>query len=173
MTAATAIALPYGGSEIVAQRSAGNRPADMVIVSLIGPLREENPVVVAKPGRAYDWRFLADLDVMIVAGALTDPGAVRAVVEPIRAVAGNVSLWISDRQDGAWIGSSGAHPLTVADRIAYAGLGFTSTRDDAMDLIAQTVKARAVANSGRFDEGVASLATSGLRAMLGKAWSAA
>ena len=57
--------LPYGGREIADLRGQGKCPADMVILSLIGPLREKNPVLVAKPERAYDWRFLVGLEVMV------------------------------------------------------------------------------------------------------------
>lgn len=46
--------MPYGAQEIADLRAIGKRPADMVLVSLIGPLRELNPVVVARPERRYD-----------------------------------------------------------------------------------------------------------------------
>lgn len=60
--------IPHGAAEIVALRKAGKRPADLVLVSLVGPLRGEgNPQVIAKASRHYDWRFLVGLEVMLVA----------------------------------------------------------------------------------------------------------
>lgn len=56
--------LPYGAQAIAELRSNRKRPADMVLVSLIGPLHEINPVVMARPDKRYDWRFLAGLEVI-------------------------------------------------------------------------------------------------------------
>ena len=57
--------LPYGAAEIVALRTAGKRPADMLLISFVGSLRETNPVIVAQPSRSYDWRVVVALPVMI------------------------------------------------------------------------------------------------------------
>jgi hypothetical protein len=43
----------------------GLRPADMVVVSLLGAVRMPNPVVLAKPGASYDWRWVRGLDVCL------------------------------------------------------------------------------------------------------------
>ncbi len=106
--------LPYGAQHIVDSRLAGKRPADMVLVSLVGPLRELNPVVVARPGRAYDWRFTARLEVMLVASSATDRMAVQRIVA---AILGHrpeyLGIWFADRQVGmhvafgSWVLRSG------------------------------------------------------------------
>ena len=50
--------LPYGAKTILEARINGQRPADLLIVSLVGAVDESNPVIVAKPDAKYDWRFL-------------------------------------------------------------------------------------------------------------------
>jgi hypothetical protein len=50
---------------IMAARMAGKKPADMVIVSLVGPVVTENPIVFAKAEEKYDWRWVRDLDVCV------------------------------------------------------------------------------------------------------------
>lgn len=61
MTAALAINAPA----ILAARMKGLKPADMVIVSLVGPVGAENPTVFAKPEGEYDWRWVRGLDVCL------------------------------------------------------------------------------------------------------------
>lgn len=129
--------LPYGAAEIVANRSNGKRPADMVLVSLIGKLPESQPVIVAKPGRAYDWRFLVGLDALIVADSTTAKGDVRSVLSALLALPTSyLGLWLADRQSGfnvAWGGlrarSGGLlRHISRSDAIAsgLAGLGVRS-----------------------------------------------
>ncbi|WP_116312808.1 hypothetical protein [Cupriavidus taiwanensis] len=45
----------------------GQRPADLLIVSLVGPVDEQNPVIVAQPGKEYDWRFMLGLKACVFA----------------------------------------------------------------------------------------------------------
>lgn len=47
------------------QRMRGFRPADMVMVSLVGPVWTANPVVFAKVPEKYDWRWVRGLDVCV------------------------------------------------------------------------------------------------------------
>lgn len=123
-----ATAVPYGAQEIINNRMIGKRPADMVLVSLVGPLREVNPVVVAKPGRAYDWRFLARLEVLIVASTAIDRGAVKRVVDAVLLhKPGYLGVWFADRQVGmhvafgCWRLRSG-RGMGAYDRKAFAGI---------------------------------------------------
>ncbi len=124
-------ALPYGAAEIVAVRGQGKKPADMVLVSLVGPLREQNPVVVAKPGREYDWRFLVGLDVLLVVSTATEPSAVRRAVEEILAVGTEYfGVWFSDKQVGqnvAWGKFKPALKVTRGmagyERSLFSGIG--------------------------------------------------
>jgi hypothetical protein len=128
--------MPYGGSEIAMNRSAGKRPADMVLVSMIGPLGEKNPVVVAKPGRSYDWRFLVGLDVLVVADSKTDKPSVRRVLDGLLALPTEyLGVWIADRNNGfnvAW-GSVIVRPrgllrhMFADQRASLSGLGVPCT----------------------------------------------
>lgn len=127
--------LPYGGQAIANLRQQGKRPADMVLVSLVGPLRgETNPTVIAQLGRAYDWRWLRDLDVLVVAGSQQPKPAVRAVIEGIKAeLPAYLGLWIADQQNGIHliVGHVVARPkgllrrMDSADHEQYAGIGQT------------------------------------------------
>jgi len=53
--------IPSGAREIVEARKRGLKPADLVIVSLIGKLNEQNPIVYANPEAAYDWGWARGL----------------------------------------------------------------------------------------------------------------
>jgi len=121
--------LPYGASEIVATRRAGKKPADMLLVSLVGGLREANPVVVAKPEKSYDWRFTARLEVLIVATTSTSKASLARIVEAILAHRpAYLGVWFADRQAGmnvafgGWRLSSG-RGMGAKDREAFAGIG--------------------------------------------------
>ena len=127
--------LPFGAAEILDLRKAGKRPADMVVVSLIGPLREANPVIVASPLRSYDWRFLVDLPVLVVANADTPQTAVRSVLDALKALPTlSLSLWFADHQNGRHLIVDGvsARPsgsfrhMDATDRRNYAGLGINN-----------------------------------------------
>lgn len=53
--------LPFGAWKILEARKKGRKPADMVLVSMIGKLDELNPVVQASPGVHHDWSWARDL----------------------------------------------------------------------------------------------------------------
>lgn len=129
----TSLNLPYGGREIAELRATGKRPADMVLLSLIGPLRgENNPVVIANPDRSYDWLFLLGLEVLVIADTKTPPGAVRRVLDALKALQMEyLGLWLTDLQDGRHciVSHVEARPrgllqhMDSRDRQQFAGLG--------------------------------------------------
>lgn len=57
--------LAHGADAIMKARLKGFRPVGLVIVSLVGPVDEENEVVIAEPEVDYDWDWVAGLPVMI------------------------------------------------------------------------------------------------------------
>lgn len=171
--------LPYGAAEIVALRTAGKRPADMVLISLVGPLRETNPVVIAQPSRGYDWRFVVDLPVLVV--ATTDMPRIAGIAKAIDAAApASLAVWFADQQDGINVLIDGHRPrakigrrMGVAQRVILAGLGSNESPGDCLQQIAGQVKRRAMENAGRFDAALVDMATAGFRRMFGAAWGAA
>lgn len=55
---------PTGAAPILQARLNGKRPADMLIVSMVGRLQEANPVILAD---GNDWRFVEGLQVCVFA----------------------------------------------------------------------------------------------------------
>jgi len=123
--------LPYGGQEIALLRMAGKRPADMVIVSFIGPLREGNPVVIARPERSYDWRFLRRLEVLIVAASSIPAHVLKRHIDGILQFDPDyLGVWLADRKDGFNVAWGSYRPkaremrqFTRCDKERYQSLG--------------------------------------------------
>lgn len=57
--------LPANAQAILDARMKGFKPADMVIVSMVGPVGSDNPTVFAKDGEKYDWRWVRGLTVCL------------------------------------------------------------------------------------------------------------
>lgn len=55
---------PTGAAPILQARINGKRPADMLIVSMVGRVQEANPVILAD---GNDWRFVEGLKVCVFA----------------------------------------------------------------------------------------------------------
>lgn len=76
------LAIPGGAPPIIAAREVGKRPADPVIVSFVGRHGWPNPTVYAEPGVRYEWRWLNDLRVIVLASHARMPGAeLRRILE--------------------------------------------------------------------------------------------
>lgn len=171
--------LPYGAREIAELRSTGQRPADLVLISFLGPLRESNPVIVAQPSRTYDWRWLVGLSVAIV--VTTDAPNLAGIVKAIEAAKpATLSVWFADKQDGVNVALPGYRPRTksgrrmgLMQRVAWAGLGTDRPASECLMLIARQAKRRAVENAGRFDSALVEMAHAGFRRIFGKVWEAA
>ena len=126
--------LPYGAAEILELRKAGKRPADMVLVSLIGPLCEVNPVVIVRAEAGYDWRFLAGLDVMLVLDTRIAPATFAKVIAAIQSVRpAYLGAWFANQQDGLNLAFGSWRPRTftcrrmgIDDRRRFVGLGRAS-----------------------------------------------
>lgn len=89
--------LPTGAKPIVDARIAGKRPADLLIVSLVGRLPQEpNPVILAD---GNDWRFVEGMQVCVFARKGT-PFRQR-IAELKYFGASWIGLWDVERQEGA------------------------------------------------------------------------
>lgn len=121
--------LPFGAQEIVDLRAIGKAPADMVLVSLIGNLKDEsNPVVVAFHAD-YDWIFLMGLNVMIVCNMQTERENIVAVQNAILKFCPEyLGIVWADKGDGLNIAWGGYRPKakcirkwSQADKRAWSG----------------------------------------------------
>lgn len=57
--------IPTNAKAIIKARMQGFKPAEMIMVSLIGKISHQNHTVLADPNLVYDWRWLKDLDVCV------------------------------------------------------------------------------------------------------------
>lgn len=91
--------IPNGAQRIIDVRKKGMRPAEMVLVSLIGRINELNPTVYASAKKDYDWSWLRGLQVCIY----TTPEADwRSVARSIASQKPSfLGLWDADRREGA------------------------------------------------------------------------
>jgi hypothetical protein len=93
--------LPKKAEAIVQARMKGLRPAGLVIVSLCGRVLTQQPLVLAEPGVAYEWRWVRGLDVCVYVGDRDDWAlTVKAIAlaEPA-----NLDVWNPDGQWGAHV----------------------------------------------------------------------
>lgn len=127
----TELRLPYNAEQILDLRKKGKRPADMLLVSMIGWLGELNPCVIAQPGRDYDWRFLRGLAVLLVVDASIDKLAVKSAVEKILEQQPEyLGVWFGDKQAGLHVAwgtyrpkSKAAKVMSFFDKQKYSNLG--------------------------------------------------
>ena len=170
--------LPYGGQAIADLRAIRKRPADMVLVSLIGPLREINPVVTPRPEKLYDWRFLAGLEVMVIADMKIEQALIVQTLEAIeRVVPDYLGAWFTDKQDGSNVLIEGYKPhskamrrMELIQRTGYAGLGSALPAEECLKQIASEAKTRAMQNAHYFDSSMVEFAQDGFRQIFGQAW---
>lgn len=90
---------PSGAMPIIEARKRGFKPADMVIVSLVGRPGEANPTVYANPNATYDWRWLVDLQVCIYAKGSTCWEPTAKAIASCRPAC--LFLWDVERYEGA------------------------------------------------------------------------
>lgn len=95
----------YGGPEILKVREAGNRPADIVLVSLLGPLRIPNPCVwlgkkhlvkLETGDTGLWWGYLAELDVEIVTDTSVPFASLLNLIRELSATVHGLFVWWRD-----------------------------------------------------------------------------
>ena len=93
--------LPFGAQQIVSLRKRGKRPAEMVLVSFLGPLEGEiNPVVMVRDEQ-YDFRFLHGLDVMLVCDMQTPRRLIKEIADDVMHIRPSYAgIWFKDIGDG-------------------------------------------------------------------------
>jgi len=88
--------LAPGAARILALRKAGNRPGENVVVSVVG----EKPVewlVQPDLDTSYDWMWVVDLDLWVLADTTTDAGKLRTMMADIKSRRPRrLHLWLDD-----------------------------------------------------------------------------
>lgn len=75
--------LPRGAWPIAEARAAGKRPKDGIVVSFIGPVSFDNPIVYAMPEQRYDWSWAVGLDVLVLIRSGQNVSAALRSLHPI------------------------------------------------------------------------------------------
>lgn len=91
--------IPSGAAPILAARKQGKKPADLILLSMVGDLpNEANPVVQIKPSIQYDWGWLRGL----AACFWTTPETYQAkqIIDAAKAMPVRLYLWDSTNQKG-------------------------------------------------------------------------
>jgi hypothetical protein len=84
---------------ILEARTNGLKPAEMVLISLIGRINEQNHTIYANPKRQYDWLWVRGLQVCIYAARDVDWRNLARSVASERP--SYLALWDADRRQGA------------------------------------------------------------------------
>lgn len=92
------VKIPNGAQRIIDLRMRGEIPADLVLVSLVGPLPDGNPIVTAD-GPDYDWRFCRGLPVCIF-GKVGTPNRQTAIAIGMN-LPDRIWLWDVEAKSGA------------------------------------------------------------------------
>ena len=90
---------PYGAKRIIDSRMNGEKPDELVLVSLVGPLRNEGNMVVLADGPEHDWRFCRGLHVCIF-GKVGTPNRQTAIAIGQR-LPTKLYLWDVESKEGA------------------------------------------------------------------------
>lgn len=78
--------MPFNAQPIWDARLRGQKPADLVFISMVGKLNAENHTVQVKPDADpahYEWRWVRDLSVCLVYGNAVSPTLVTRMVTEI------------------------------------------------------------------------------------------
>jgi len=93
--------LAKGAQPIIDARKRGQKPNELILVSLIGPTGEANHTVFASVDIAYDWRWTVGLQVCLVVNEATR----RHAAEILRAIGkelpAQLHIWSVDDFKGA------------------------------------------------------------------------
>jgi hypothetical protein len=88
-----------GAQPIIDARKRGMKPAEMILVSLVGRLNEKNHTVYANHKKVYDWLWVRGLQVCIYAAPGVDW---RHMARSIAAERPSfLGVWDADHQQGA------------------------------------------------------------------------
>jgi hypothetical protein len=84
---------------ILEARKKGMKPAELILVSLIGRINEQNHTVYARPGKGYDWFWMRELQVCIYTSPEVDWRPVARAIALQRP--SFLAIWDADNHQGA------------------------------------------------------------------------
>lgn len=94
-------AIPKGAQPIIDARLRGQKPDELILVSLIGPVAEANYTVFVNPNGVYDWRWAIGLQLCLMVNAQTR----RAAWDMLQAIGkhspAQLHVWNMDQFKGA------------------------------------------------------------------------
>lgn len=78
------------------------KPSDMILVSLVGPLRGElNPVVIVGDRKDYEWWWVRGLDICVFTNKEADWR--RHLMDISAQRPAKLAVWDVERGSGAWV----------------------------------------------------------------------
>jgi hypothetical protein len=102
--------IPMNAKSIIKARMQGFKPAELILISLIGKISESNYTVLASPEQRYDWRWVRDLGVCVF---ITPECDWRGTVLEIRkAMPRHMWLWDAPNKRGATVYLKPTHPAS-------------------------------------------------------------
>lgn len=93
--------IPNGAQPIIDARRRGQKPAEMILVSLIGPTGESNHTVFVNPDAAYDWRWAVGLQVCLMVNEVTKRKAKEILLAIGKEFPEQLHVWNVDLYKGA------------------------------------------------------------------------
>lgn len=93
--------IPNGAKAIAEVRSRGLKPAEMLIVSLIGRVNEQNHTIYAAGDKEYDWSWARGLQVCVYADSRSKWRPVLNAIATVNPA--YLALWDAEKRQGAQV----------------------------------------------------------------------
>jgi len=97
------ISIPKGAQPIIDARMRGQKPDELILVSLIGPVAETNHTVFVDPDSTYDWRWVIGLQLCLMVNAQTRKPAWDMLLAIGKESPAQLHVWNVDEFKGARI----------------------------------------------------------------------
>lgn len=99
--------IPYGAHPIIRAIEEGNPPQELVLISMVGALREGNPTVEVQhyhPPARYRWDWVQGLWLMLVVQAEQSRCVVDYAAHLLLREPAGLNLWVADGGNGEGVG---------------------------------------------------------------------
>lgn len=95
------IPIPKGAQPIIEARLRGQKPCELILVSLVGPVAEANHTVFANPNGSYDWRWVIGLQLCLMVNVQTRRAAWDMLLAIGKDSPSQLHVWNVDQFKGA------------------------------------------------------------------------